>query len=319
MPASSWARWRSPTSTSSRAFSPPSPSTRSPPRATPAPRWAPSPRSTTTCGCSMRAWGIRTAPTAGAPSGGRPPTRSSTRCMELPEGTKFQVLAPVVRGPQGRVREAARRTSRARGSRAPASTARSASSSEPIRLPKTYKHTIEVVVDRLVAKPDIRRRVADSIETALELAEGIATIAVQTHDGEDLQTFSQALACTHCGIATTSWRRATSPSTPRTGPAPRATASARAWRSIRSSWCPTRTSACTTARSRRGPAPRSSTGTGSSTPSARPTASISTPRGSGCRRPSARSCCTAPPSRSSCATRTATDASARTTPPSRAS
>ena len=54
---------------------------------------------------------------------------------------------------------------------------------EPIRLAKTYKHTIEVVVDRLVAKPDMRRRVADSVETALELAEGIASIAVQTHDG----------------------------------------------------------------------------------------------------------------------------------------
>ena len=67
---------------------------------------------------------------------------------------------------------------------------------EPIRLPKTYKHTIEVVVDRLVAKPDIRRRVTDSIETALELAEGIAAVAVQTHDGEEMQTFSEALACT---------------------------------------------------------------------------------------------------------------------------
>ena len=54
------------------------------------------------------------------------------------------------------------------------------------------------MVDRLVAKPDIRRRVADSIETALELAEGIASIAVQTHDGgEELQTFSQKLACTY--------------------------------------------------------------------------------------------------------------------------
>jgi len=74
--------------------------------------------------------------------------------------------------------------------------------SEPIRLPRNYKHTIEVVVDRLVAKPDIRRRVADSIEQALELAEGIASVAVVTHEGhEEVQTFSQKLACTYCGLS----------------------------------------------------------------------------------------------------------------------
>ena len=58
------------------------------------------------------------------------------------------------------------------------------------------------MVDRLVAKRDIRRRVADSIETALELAEGIASIAVTTHEGhEEIQTFSQSLACTYCGLS----------------------------------------------------------------------------------------------------------------------
>src|SRR5205823_13697733 len=51
--------------------------------------------------------------------------------------------------------------------------------SEKIRLDRYYKHDIEIVVDRLVAKPDIRRRVADSIETALELAEGLASMAIQ--------------------------------------------------------------------------------------------------------------------------------------------
>jgi excinuclease ABC subunit A len=72
---------------------------------------------------------------------------------------------------------------------------------EPIRLPRHYKHTIEVVVDRLVAKQDIRRRVADSVESALELTEGLVAIAVQTHDGEDVQTYSQALACTFDGLS----------------------------------------------------------------------------------------------------------------------
>src|SRR5207245_4526540 len=73
---------------------------------------------------------------------------------------------------------------------------------EPIRLPRNYKHTIEVVVGRLVAKPDIRRRVADSIGQALWLAEGIASVAVVTHEGhEEVQTFSQKLACTYCGLS----------------------------------------------------------------------------------------------------------------------
>ena len=136
----------------------------------------------------------------GRPIGRQTPDQIVDQVMELPEGTRFQVLAPGRSRTQGRVRQAARRA-RAEGVPAPASTARSGAL-EPIRLAKTYKHTIEVVVDRLVAKPDIRRRVADSIETALELAEGIASIAVQTHDGgEELQNFSQSLACTHCGLS----------------------------------------------------------------------------------------------------------------------
>src|SRR5204862_5357771 len=64
-----------------------------------------------------------------------------------------------------------------------------------------YKHSIEVVVDRLVAQQDIRRRVADSIETALELAEGMAAVAVQTDGKEEVVNFSQKLACTYDGIS----------------------------------------------------------------------------------------------------------------------
>jgi len=80
--------------------------------------------------------------------------------MELPEGTKFQVLAPMVRGRKGEYEkllgDLARKGFPARGS-----TERCASSpSHPAA--KNFKHTIEVVVDRLIAKPDIRRRVADS-------------------------------------------------------------------------------------------------------------------------------------------------------------
>ena len=121
--------------------------------------------------------------------------------MELPEGTRFQVLAPIVRGRKGEYEKLLGDLARKGFPRARID-GEVRELSEPIRLPKNYKHTIEVVVDRLVAKPDIRRRVADSLETALELAEGIAAIAVQTHDGgEEIQTFSQALACTFCGLS----------------------------------------------------------------------------------------------------------------------
>jgi excinuclease ABC subunit A len=139
-------------------------------------------------------------PNCGRPIGRQTPDQIVDQVMELPEGTRFQVLAPVVRGRKGEYEKLLQELARKGFPRARID-GEVRELSEPIRLPKTYKHTIEVVVDRLVAKPDIRRRVADSIETALELAEGIAMVAVQTHDGEDLQTFSQALACTHCGLS----------------------------------------------------------------------------------------------------------------------
>ncbi len=137
----------------------------------------------------------------GRPIGRQTPDQIVDQVMELPEGTRFQVLAPVVRGRKGEYGKLLDELARKGFPRARID-GEVRELSEPIRLAKTYKHTIEVVVDRLVAKPDIRRRVADSIETALELAEGIASIAVQTHGGgEELQNFSQSLACTHCGLS----------------------------------------------------------------------------------------------------------------------
>jgi excinuclease ABC subunit A len=137
----------------------------------------------------------------GRPIGRQTPDQIVDQVMELPEGTRFQVLAPVVRGRKGEYGKLLDELARKGFPRARID-GEVRELSEPIRLAKTYKHTIEVVVDRLVAKADIHRRVADSIETALELAEGIASIAVQTHDGgEELQNFSQSLACTHCGLS----------------------------------------------------------------------------------------------------------------------
>ena len=140
-------------------------------------------------------------PNCGRPIGRQTPDQIVDQVLELPQGTKFQILAPIVRGRKGEYGQLLGELARKGFPRARID-GEIRDLSEPIRLPKTYKHTIEVVVDRLVAKPDIRRRIADSIETALELAEGIAAVAVTTHEGhEEIQTFSEALACTHCGVS----------------------------------------------------------------------------------------------------------------------
>jgi excinuclease ABC subunit A len=139
-------------------------------------------------------------PKCGRPIGRQTPEQIVDQVMQLPEGTRFQVLAPIVRGRKGEYEKLLQDLGRKGFVRARVDGVLH-DLSEPIRLPRHYKHTIEVVVDRLVAKPDIRRRVADSIETALQLTEGLAAIAVQTHEGEDVQAFSQTLACTYDGIS----------------------------------------------------------------------------------------------------------------------
>jgi excinuclease ABC subunit A len=139
-------------------------------------------------------------PKCGRPIGRQTPEQIVDQVMQLPEGTRFQVLAPVVRGRKGEYERLLQELAQKGFVRARVD-GEVRELSEPIRLPRHYKHTIEVVVDRLVAKPDIRRRVADSIETALQLTEGIAAIAVQTQEGEDVQTFSQSLACTYDGLS----------------------------------------------------------------------------------------------------------------------
>src|SRR5205809_52277 len=140
-------------------------------------------------------------PKCGRPIGRQTPEQIVDQVLGLPEGTRFQVLAPVVRGRKGEYEKVLADLARKGFPRARID-GQVRELSDSIRLPRNYKHTIEVVVDRLVAKPDIRRRVADSIEQALELAEGIASVAVVTHEGhEEVQTFSQKLACTYCGLS----------------------------------------------------------------------------------------------------------------------
>jgi excinuclease ABC subunit A len=129
---------------------------------------------------------------------------------QLEEGTRFQVLAPVVRGRKGNYATllaelSSRGYARARITSGTADP-QVVDLADPPELARYEQHTIEVIIDRLVAKPGIRRRLADSVETALQLAEGIAAIEIVPREGEgegeaDLQTFSEHLACTHCGLS----------------------------------------------------------------------------------------------------------------------
>jgi excinuclease ABC subunit A len=139
-------------------------------------------------------------PKCGRPIGRQTPDQIVDQVMSLPEGTRFQVLAPVVRGRKGEYERLLKDLAHRGFSRARID-GQVRELSEPIRLDRYYKHDIEVVVDRLVAKPDIRRRVADSVETALELSEGLAALAVQTEGREEIVTFSEKLACTFDGLS----------------------------------------------------------------------------------------------------------------------
>ncbi len=123
--------------------------------------------------------------------------------MELPEGTRVQLLAPLVRGRKGEYGKlfeeiAKEGFSRVRVDgetqelRPSGGTGRAA-----IPLDKKRKHTIEVIVDRLVMKPDVRKRLADSVETTLRLSTGIVTVLTDEREF----TFSEAFACVHCGLS----------------------------------------------------------------------------------------------------------------------
>jgi len=141
--------------------------------------------------------GIPHCPNCGRPVARQTPQQIVDQILQLPEGTRFQVLAPVVRGRKGEYEALLKELSREGFSRARID-GEVRDLTEDIRLDRYFQHTIEVVVDRLVAKDGIQRRLTDSLETALRLAEGVAVVDVV--DGKTL-TFSQALACDHCGLS----------------------------------------------------------------------------------------------------------------------
>ncbi|MBQ4361551.1 MAG: excinuclease ABC subunit UvrA [Lachnospiraceae bacterium] len=119
------------------------------------------------------------------------------RVMELPERTKIQLLAPVVRGRKGRHEKILDQAKRSGYVRVRID-GNLYELSEEISLDKNIKHTIEVVIDRLIVKPGIERRLTDSLESALALTDGLVT--VDKGDDEPL-TFSQSFSCPDCGIS----------------------------------------------------------------------------------------------------------------------
>jgi excinuclease ABC subunit A len=123
------------------------------------------------------------------------PQQIVDQILELQEGTRFQVLAPVVRGRKGEYEAMLKELAKDGFSRARID-GEVRDLTEDIKLDRYYQHTIEVVVDRLVRKDGVERRLTDSLETALRLAEGIAVIDIV---GGDMLTFSEHFACSVCG------------------------------------------------------------------------------------------------------------------------
>jgi excinuclease ABC subunit A len=116
--------------------------------------------------------------------------------VALPEGSRIQLLAPLVRGRKGEYTKLFEEIAKEGFARVRVD-GETKELREKIALDKKRKHTIEVIVDRLVIKPDVRKRLTDSVETTLRLSTGIVTVLT---DEKEL-TFSEAFACVYCGLS----------------------------------------------------------------------------------------------------------------------
>jgi excinuclease ABC subunit A len=135
----------------------------------------------------------------GRPIARQTPEQIVDQVLDLPEGTRFQVLAPIVRGRKGEFGNLLEDLSR-RGFARARIDGEVRDLSEKIRLDRYYQHTIDVIVDRLIIKEGIESRLTDSIETALKLAEGTAAIDLVDDASEEIM-FSQQFACLNCGLS----------------------------------------------------------------------------------------------------------------------
>ena len=141
--------------------------------------------------------GIPHCPNDGTPVSRQTPQQIVDKILELPEDTRFMILAPVVRGRKGEYEGLIEDLAKQGFSRARID-GEIRELTEEIKLDRYYNHTIEVVVDRLVRKEGMEQRLTQSLETALSLTDGVADIEIV--DGETL-TFSQHLACAVCGLS----------------------------------------------------------------------------------------------------------------------
>jgi excinuclease ABC subunit A len=136
-------------------------------------------------------------PVCGRPIAGQSIEAIVDQTLRLPEGTKFTVNAPVVRDRKGEYKDLLEQL-RGEGFTRVKVDGEQRLLDEEIELDKKFKHTIEVIVDRLTMKPDVRHRLFDSIETALALADGLVTVDL-VDTGEE-QTFSERFACPEHGV-----------------------------------------------------------------------------------------------------------------------
>jgi excinuclease ABC subunit A len=121
--------------------------------------------------------------------------------LALPEGTKLQVLAPMVRGRKGEYQKLFEQAVKDGYARVRVDGAIK-ELRDKINLDKKRKHTVEVVIDRLVIKDGLKKRLTDSVETALRLTQGILTVVVQKPgERESDLSFSEKFACLHCGLS----------------------------------------------------------------------------------------------------------------------
>jgi excinuclease ABC subunit A len=133
---------------------------------------------------------------------GKPITSQSVQqivdaVLKLPEGSRVQVMAPIVRGRKGHYRKELRDAASQGFVRARID-GEVCELADDIELDRNRKHTIEIVVDRLVVKPDLKTRLTDSVETALTASDGLVSFDV---DGKRDLLFSRHLACTECGVS----------------------------------------------------------------------------------------------------------------------
>ena len=146
--------------------------------------------------------GVPYCPTCGIPIERQSTDQIVDAALALPEGTRLQVLAPIVRGRKGEYRKELQEINRAGFVRVRVD-GRMYEVTDDIPMDRYKQHTIEVVVDRIVLKPGVETRLADSVETALKMGKGVVVLSRQRPGEQDWtdETFSESYSCAECGFS----------------------------------------------------------------------------------------------------------------------